>query len=115
MKFFTLFRPLGLGLVFLIVTSCMEEPLKVDLDNTNLNLESQELYDITGQTYQIPPIIGSKTKLYLGEEDGFEYKAMLFSASYISSESYYSTISSFLDTSITIDSAFFTIGMSVLD
>ncbi len=112
MKFFTLFRPLGLGLVFLIVTSCMEEPLKVDLDNTNLNLESQELYDITGQTYQIPPIIGSKTKLYLGEEDGFEYKAMLFSASYISSESYYSTISSFLDTSITIDSAFFTIGMS---
>jgi len=112
MNQFSFFRLLGLGLIIIFVSGCMEDPLEVDLENTNLNLESQELYDISGQTYQIPPIIGSKTKLYLGEEESFQYKVMLFATSYISSESYYTTLTSFLDTAITIDSAFFTVGVS---
>ena len=112
MKSSVIFRILGIGLVCLIYTGCMEEPLHADLSEAELELEARELYDITGQTYQVPPIIGSKSKLYLGFDEGFEYKAILFETSFISFESYYSTLASFLDTAITIDSAFFTVEIS---
>lgn len=94
---------------FIIIFSCMEEPLNVDLENANLQLDTLTYYDITGQTYQVAPVIGSKTKMYLGENDGYSYRSILISVSYISNESYYTTLSTFLDTTVKIDSAFFTL------
>ena len=109
MKQIIKFRLLGIGLVCVLYTSCMEEPLKTDLSETNLNLETQVLYDIEGVTYQVPPIIGSKAKLYLGTDDEFVYKVVLLKSSFYSFESSAWTLSSFLDTTVKIDSAFFTI------
>ena len=103
------FRLLGISLVCVFYTSCMEDPLKADLSESDLNLETQELYDIEGVTYQVPPTIGSKTKLYLGSDDDFLYKAVLLKSSFYSYESSAWTLSSFLDTTVKIDSAFFTI------
>ena len=109
MKQIIKFRLLGIGLACVLYTSCMEDPLKVDLSDTDLNLETQVLYDIEGVTYQVPPIIGSKTKLYLGTDDEFVYKVVLLKSSFYSFESSAWTLSSFLDTTVKIDSAFFTI------
>ncbi len=103
------FRLLGIGLVCVFYASCMEDPLKADLNESDLNLETQELYDIEGVTYQVPPTIGSKTKLYLGSDDDFLYKAVLLKSSFYSYESSAWTLSSFLDTTVKIDSAYFTI------
>jgi len=55
----------------------MEEPLQADLSNENLQLDTLSIYNIGGVTYQIPPSIGSKTRLTLGVDDEFEYKAVL--------------------------------------
>lgn len=109
MKQLIKFRLLGVGLVCVFYTSCMEDPLKADLSKTDLNLETQELYDIEGVTYQVPPTIGSKTKLYLGTDDDFVYKAILLKSSFYSFESSAWTLSSFLDTTVKIDSAYFII------
>ncbi len=87
----------------------MEEPLQADLSNENLQLDTLSIYNIGGVTYQIPPSIGSKTRLTLGVDDEFEYKAVLLKTSFISSESVLLSYASLLDTNIVIDSAFFTV------
>ena len=103
---------LWIGLVSAFITGCMEDPLHADLSQDGLELEIRELFDIEGVTYQVPPAIGSKTKLHLGIDEDYLYKALLFKTSFISYESSLWTLSSFLDSTITIDSAFFTVGIS---
>jgi len=103
---------LWIGLVSAFITGCMEDPLHADLSQDGLELEIRELFDIEGVTYQVPPAIGSKTKLHLGNDEDYLYKALLFKTSFISYESSLWTLSSFLDSTITIDSAFFTVGIS---
>ncbi len=108
-------------LTYLLVTGvflasfngCMEEPLEADLSNANLRLDTLHLYDIVGVTYQIPPSIGSKSRLSLGLDDDFDYKAVLLKTSFISAQSIQWTLASFIDTSIIIDSAFFTLHLAV--
>jgi len=56
----------------------MEEPLHADLSEAELELETRELFDIEGITYQVPPTIGSKTKLHLGTDEDYTYKVLLF-------------------------------------
>ena len=103
---------LWIGLVSAFITGCMEDPLHADLSQDGLELEIRELFDIEGVTYQVPPAIGNKTKLHLGNDEDYLYKALLFKTSFISYESSLWTLSSFLDSTITIDSAFFTVGIS---
>lgn len=112
MKSSVIFRILGIGLVCAIYTGCMEEPLHADLSEAELELEVRELFDIEGITYQVPPTIGSKTKLHLGTDEDYTYKVLLFKTSFISYESSFWTLSSFLDTTLKIDSAFFTVGIA---
>mgnify|MGYP004304961765 FL=1 len=85
--------------------------MHADLSDGELDLAVKELYGIDGVTYQIPPSIGNKTRLHLGTDEGFNYKALLFKSSFISNESFYWTLSSFLDSTVHIDSAFFTINV----
>ncbi len=89
----------------------MDEPLHADLSTGQIELDVQELYGIDGFSYQIPPIIGNKTKLHLGIDEGYTYKALLFKTSFLSFESFYWTLSSFLDSTVIIDSSFFTVNI----
>jgi hypothetical protein len=111
MKSSFIFRFLGIGLISAFYIGCMEDPLHADLSDGELDLAVKELYGIDGVTYQIPPSIGNKTRLHLGTDEGFNYKALLFKSSFISNESFYWTLSSFLDSTVHIDSAFFTINV----
>jgi len=106
-SYLTPFLVTGMFLAF--INGCMEEPLQADLDKANLYLDTLHMYDIDGVTYQIPPSIGTNTRLSLGHDDGFEYKAILLRTSFISGQSTQWALASFIDTSIIIDSAFFTL------
>ncbi|MCH7612725.1 MAG: hypothetical protein IIB45_05135 [Candidatus Marinimicrobia bacterium] len=101
------------GAFLTFINGCMEEPLQANLDDANLFLDTLHLYDIEGVTYQIPPSIGSKTRLSLGHDDGFEYKAVLLKTSFISAQSIQWVLASFIDTNIIIDSAFFTLHLAI--
>jgi len=112
MKSSVIFKILWIGLIYAFLVGCMEDPLFVDLSENGLELETRELFDIEGITYQVPPSIGSKTKLHLGNDDDYFYKALLFKSSFISYESNSLTLFSFLDSSIVIDSAYFVVGVA---
>lgn len=100
--------------MFLVsINGCMEEPLEADLSNANLLLDTLHLYDIEGVTYQIPPSIGNKSRLSLGDDNDFKYKAILLKTSFISAQSIQWTLASLIDTSIIIDSAFFTLRLAI--
>lgn len=111
MKSSSIFKFLGIGLICAFYISCMDEPLHADLSTGHIELDVQELYGIDGFSYQVPPIIGSKTKLHLGIDEGYTYKALLFKTSFLSYESFYWTLSSFLDSTVKIDSSFFTVNI----
>ncbi|NHZ84526.1 MAG: hypothetical protein GWP19_01425, partial [Planctomycetia bacterium] len=108
MKTYYLTYLLVTGMFLVSINGCMEEPLEADLSNANLLLDTLHLYDIEGVTYQIPPSIGNKSRLSLGDDNDFKYKAILLKTSFISAQSIQWTLASLIDTSIIIDSAFFT-------
>ncbi len=105
--------PIFSGCAMIIFISCMENPIEADLSNAALQLDTLRLYDIKGVTYQVPPSIGSKSRLYLGSDEGYDYRVILFKSSFISNQSILWTLSSFLDTTVTIDSAFLVLNLAV--
>ncbi len=102
---------LWLVLVALSV-SCNEEPIPYGSSDTSINIDTLTVSSIYGRSYQIPPQMGNSTKLYLGRKGEYESPLTLIEIYSRSSGIPSNMFSSFLDSTITIDSAVFSISLA---
>jgi len=91
----------------------MEDPMSADLNNANLHLDTLSISSINGVTYQIPPSIGSKSRLTLGNANGYDYRAILLKTSFTSAQNIQWSLASLLNSSVVIDSAYFTLHLEL--
>ena len=84
---------------FMLIISCSEDPVQTDLSANDLLLDTLLLENISGFTYQISPDISAYKKLYIGNTQNFSFPSSLLKFPS-------SGWSTFLDSSVTIDSIF---------
>mgnify|MGYP000388957938 CR=1 FL=1 len=101
MKFTSLLSTIGLCGLLLFFANCSEEPIHSDLSNINQSIDTLLINsnDITAFNYQVSPDIGGYNKLYIGNQNGFNFTSSLLK---------FSTIgwSTFIDSTVTVDSLF---------
>jgi hypothetical protein len=92
-----------LTLIFLS-WNCSEDPLFVELNESNLIIDTLTLSEISAFNYFIPPNIGSSDKLYLGTKSGFDIPYSLINIDSVGKFTSNTGIkwSAFLDSSITL-------------
>ena len=100
MYFTRLTSIIGLSSFVFIYLNCSVEPIQTDLSNINQSIDTLTINNITGFTYQVSPEISSYQKLYIGSENNFSFPSSLLK---FSSDVW----DTFLDSSVTVDSAFF--------
>ena len=83
----------------MLIISCSEDPVQTDLSANDLLLDTLLLENISGFTYQISPDISAYKKLYIGNTQNFSFPSSLLKFPS-------SGWSTFLDSSVTIDSIF---------
>ena len=85
--------------------NCSEDPLSVELDNSNLFIDTLSLSKISAYNYLIPPNIGSSDRLYVGEKSGFHVPYSLIKIDSVGQFTSNTGIkwSAFLDSSITLE------------
>ena len=102
MKFTSLLSTIGLCGLLLFFANCSEEPIQSDLSNISQSIDTLLITssDITAFNYQVSPDIGGYNKLYVGNQDGFNFTSSLLK---------FSTIgwNTFIDSTVTVDSLFF--------
>ena len=102
MKFTSLLSTIGLCCLLLFFANCSEEPIQSDLSNISQSIDTLLITssDITAFNYQVSPDIGGYNKLYVGNQDGFNFTSSLLK---------FSTIgwNTFIDSTVTVDSLFF--------
>ena len=102
MKFTSLLSTLVLCGLLLFFANCSEEPIQSDLSNISQSIDTLLITssDITAFNYQVSPDIGGYNKLYVGNQDGFNFTSSLLK---------FSTIgwNTFIDSTVTVDSLFF--------
>ena len=93
-----------LTLIF-ISWNCSEDPILVELNHSNLNIETLTISEISAFNYFIPPNIGSSDKLYLGTKSGFDIPYSLINIDSLGQFTSNTGIkwSAFLDSSITLN------------
>ncbi len=99
MYFARLITAICLSSFIIILSSCSEDPIQADLSNNNLSLDTLLLKNVSGFTYQIPPDISSYKKLYIGNNQNFQFPSTLLKFPSTGWDT-------FLDSSVTIDSIF---------
>ena len=102
MKFTSLLSTIGLCGLLLFFANCSEEPIQSDLSNISQSIDTLFITssEITAFNYQVSPDIGGYNKLYVGNQDGFNFTSSLLK---------FSTIgwNTFIDSTVTVDSLFF--------
>ena len=102
MKFTSLLSTIGLCGLLLFFANCSEEPIQSDLSNISQSIDTLLITssNITAFNYQVSPDIGGYNKLYVGNQDGFNFTSSLLK---------FSTIgwNTFIDSTVTVDSLFF--------
>ena len=102
MKFTSLLSTIGLCGLLLFFANCSEEPIQSDLSNISQSIDTLLITssEITAFNYQVSPDIGGYNKLYVGNQDGFNFTSSLLK---------FSTIgwNTFIDSTVTVDSLFF--------
>ena len=92
----------------LIIMSCIEDTITVDLIDDGMYHDTLYVRGITGVTYQTPPQLGNSTLLYFGtDSNGFRNPFALFRISSTSITTPVETFASLNDSTIKIDSAKF--------
>ena len=99
MYFTRLTSIIGLSSFVFIYLNCSVEPIQTDLSNINQSIDTLTINNITGFTYQVSPEISSYQKLYIGSKNNFSFPSSLLK---FSSDVW----DTFLDSSVTVDSAF---------
>ena len=101
MKFTSFLFTIGLCGLLLFFANCSEEPIQSDLSNINQSIDTLLITssDITAFNYQVSPDIGGYNKLYIGNQNGFNFTSSLLK---------FSTIgwNTFIDSTVTVDSLF---------
>jgi len=102
------FKKLNLHTIITLVLlswNCSEDPISVELDNSNLIIETLTLNNISAFNYLIPPNIGSSDRLYLGKNSGFSVPYCFIKIDSIGQFTSNTGIkwSAFLDSSITLN------------
>ena len=94
-------------IVLIIVSGCLENTVSTDLNYSGMTHDTLSVSSISGFNYQTPPELGNSTVLYLGiDSNGFHNPFALFKVQ-SNSVNTPETFSSFLDSSIVIDSTKF--------
>lgn len=98
--------------VSLLIMACSEEPLGADLTDTSLHLDTISVASLSATSYQVPPEMGTLKRLYLGRQDGFQNQNLLIRIGPLDGTSGLE-LSDLADTSVSVDSAFFTLVCSL--
>jgi len=107
-------KPHVLWLVLVtLVVSCNEEPIPYGSSDTSINIDTLTVSSIYSVSYQIPPQMGNNTKLYIGRKEGYESPLSLIEIYSRSAGIPSNMFSSYADSSVTIDSAIFSISLAV--
>ena len=85
--------------------NCTDDPISVELNDSNLIIETLTLNKISAFNYLIPPNIGSNDKLYIGAKSGFSVPYFLIKIDSLGQFTSNTGIKwgAFLDSSITLD------------
>lgn len=85
---------------------CTDNPIPYDLSDSDLNIDTLTVNAITGGTFMAPPLMGSTTGLYFGNQDGNEnlYSLIQFSKLSITSSIFTYNL---LDSAVVMDSIVF--------
>jgi hypothetical protein len=85
MKFTSFLFTIGLCGLLLFFANCSEEPIQSDLSNINQSIDTLLITssDITAFNYQVSPDIGGYNKLYIGNQNGFNFTSSLLKFSTI--------------------------------
>ncbi|MDG1223789.1 MAG: hypothetical protein P8O00_04390, partial [Candidatus Marinimicrobia bacterium] len=101
MKFTGLLSTIGLCGLLIFFVNCSEEPIHSDLSNITQSIDTLLINsnDITAFNYQVSPDIGGYNKLYIGNQNGFNFTSSLLKFSAIG-------WNTFIDSTVTVDSLF---------
>jgi len=85
--------------------NCSQDPVSVELNDSNLTIETLTLSEISAFNYLIPPNIGSSERLYIGTKSGFNVPYSLIKIDSLGQFTSNTGIKwgAFLDSSITLN------------